>query len=59
LAQQSKSEDSELLEHAPAAQESVTGHEEGKLLFLYGVGVVGMFSLVLVLLQIERNTRRQ
>ena len=47
------------IQRALAAQKSVASREEGKLLFLYGVGIVGMFSLVLVLLRIERNTRRQ
>jgi hypothetical protein len=33
--------------------------EQGKLLVASGLGLVGLFSLVLVLLRIERNTRPQ
>ncbi|MGA2966133.1 MAG: hypothetical protein ABSD64_07965 [Terriglobales bacterium] len=46
-------------QRALAVQESAASRGEGKLLFLYGIGIVGMFSLVLVMLRIERNTRRQ
>jgi hypothetical protein len=47
------------VQRALTAQESARSREEGKMLFLYGIGIVGMFSLVLVLLRIERNTRKQ
>lgn len=40
------------------AEDAVT-REQGKLLVASGLGLVGLFSLVLVLLRIERNTRPQ
>lgn len=40
------------------AQRIATSREQGRTLVFLGIGTVGIFSLILVLLRIERNTRR-